>query len=106
MNTNNKKQCLRCSGDMISFGQWSNFMNQALDVQIYICKQCGKLEIFNLHVDDPELDIFDTDSFIPPINNSGFNPNIDNIEQKLCPSCGKLHDIDYPKCPYCEYKGY
>lgn len=25
-----------------------------------------------------------------------------NINQTTCPNCGKKHDIDYPKCPYCK----
>ncbi len=28
----------------------------------------------------------------------------DEIPQRICPQCGKEHDIDYPKCPYCKYK--
>ena len=27
----------------------------------------------------------------------------DQLPQKKCPRCGKNHDFDYPKCPYCEY---
>ncbi len=30
-------------------------------------------------------------------------PN-DQIPQRNCSQCGKEHDIDYPKCPYCKYK--
>ena len=25
------------------------------------------------------------------------------IAQRICPECGKKHDIDYPKCPYCKH---
>ncbi|QAT49944.1 hypothetical protein EQM14_09250 [Caproiciproducens sp. NJN-50] len=25
------------------------------------------------------------------------------IAQRTCPECGKKHDIDYPKCPYCKH---
>lgn len=25
----------------------------------------------------------------------------ETLPQKQCPHCGKLHDFDYPKCPYC-----
>lgn len=25
----------------------------------------------------------------------------DSIQQVICPSCGHVHDIDYPKCPSC-----
>ena len=27
----------------------------------------------------------------------------DKILQRTCPTCGKSHDIDYPKCPYCKF---
>lgn len=27
----------------------------------------------------------------------------DKILQRTCPKCGKSHDIDYPKCPYCKF---
>ena len=25
----------------------------------------------------------------------------DSLPQRQCPACGKQHDFDYPKCPYC-----
>ena len=27
----------------------------------------------------------------------------DEIIKRTCPDCGKSHDIDYPKCPYCKH---
>ena len=27
----------------------------------------------------------------------------DTLPQNTCPQCGKTHDFDYPKCPYCGY---
>ena len=27
----------------------------------------------------------------------------DAIWQRTCPECGKSHDIDYPKCPHCNF---
>lgn len=27
----------------------------------------------------------------------------DQIWQRTCPKCGKKHDIDYPRCPYCHH---
>lgn len=27
----------------------------------------------------------------------------DELPQRTCPKCGKEHDFDYPKCPYCFY---
>lgn len=32
-----------------------------------------------------------------------FDSSIDSIAQTKCPSCGEVHDIDYPKCPNCRY---
>ena len=26
-----------------------------------------------------------------------------NISQVICPTCGTLHDMDYPKCPNCKH---
>ena len=27
----------------------------------------------------------------------------EKLPQKTCPQCGKQHDFDYPKCPYCQH---
>jgi rubrerythrin len=27
-----------------------------------------------------------------------------NITQVTCPNCGRTHDMDYPKCPYCKHR--
>ena len=27
----------------------------------------------------------------------------DRLPQKRCPKCDRLHDFDYPKCPFCKY---
>lgn len=27
----------------------------------------------------------------------------EQIWQRKCPKCGKSHDIDYPKCPFCKF---
>ena len=39
--------------------------------------------------------------------------SLERIEQRIatphtveCPKCGKMHDFDYPKCPYCKYDYY
>ncbi|MDR1703088.1 MAG: DUF6019 family protein [Clostridiales bacterium] len=26
-----------------------------------------------------------------------------DINQVTCPNCGRTHDMDYPKCPYCKH---
>ena len=33
-------------------------------------------------------------------------PDDDIIEQRTCPQCGDVHDIDYPKCPKCKHDYY
>ncbi len=87
--------CLRCHTPMNYIGReeiqlgrtgWilgdlSNLLSGALDVEIYICSKCGKIEFF--HVGEIE--------------------SADVLPQKICPKCGRQHDFDYPKCPYCHY---
>ncbi len=86
--------CLRCNSKMnfiqtekIQLGQmgWllgslSNLVSGALEVDIYSCSNCGKIEMFQSNAEES--------------NNS--------IAQTKCPKCGKSHDIDYPKCPFCK----
>ena len=90
-----KDHCLRCGGMMSSIGvekiqlgqtgwvlgDWPNLLAGALEVEIYVCKQCGKIEFFQTHSIDAG----------------------EGIAQMKCPRCGKKHDIDYPKCPFCKY---
>ena len=87
-------ECLRCGNEMryikreklqlgeMSWilGEASNLLSGALEVDIYVCKSCGKIEFY-----------------VPQsIEN--------NLPQKQCPNCGKTHDFDYPKCPFCKYE--
>lgn len=88
--------CLRCYTDMslirtekLQFGQtgWvlgdlPNLLAGAMEVEIYSCPKCGKLEFF----------LADTKE--------------EGLPQKQCPKCGKRHDFDYPKCPFCQYNYY
>lgn len=30
--------------------------------------------------------------------------NDNSLPQKLCPSCHKKHDFDFPKCPFCGHE--
>lgn len=85
--------CLRCDIPMryirtekLQLGQtgWllgdlPNLLAGALEVELYTCPNCGKLEFF-LAEDKQE-----------------------EIPQIKCPRCGKMHDFDYPKCPFCGY---
>lgn len=89
--------CLRCGTAMqflkverlqlgkTSFllGDWPNLLAGALEVEIYICPSCRKIELFGT----------DGGETVP----SG-------IAQKICPQCGLSHDMDDPRCPRCRYR--
>ena len=89
-------KCLRCGAAMknegretIQLGQtgWllgdlPNLLAGGLDVEIWCCPSCGKLEFFCGREEEP------------------------NLPQKTCPRCGGQHDFDDPKCPYCGYDYY
>ena len=91
-------KCLRCGQEMnhmsdqkIHLGQtgwllgdWPNLLAGALEVSIYVCPSCGKLEFYR--ADHAET------SHAP-----------DHVAQRQCPRCGRMHDMDYPRCPYCKY---
>jgi len=64
-------------------GDLPNLLAGALDVCIYICPTCRKLEFFAMDAEE--------DSTLP---------------KKTCPQCGTVHDFDYPKCPRCKYDYY
>ncbi len=86
-------ECLRCGKQMIFIkreslqlgrtgwllGDFSNLLAGALEVNIYMCEGCGKIEFYS---DEPIEE---------------------ELMQKECPNCGKMHDFDYPKCPFCKY---
>lgn len=93
-----KLSCLRCSAEMVfagmdtlQFGKLSILLNiphysgKKMELEIYTCPNCGKTEFFAPEPPEPET------------QETG-------IPQCRCPSCGKKHDFDYPKCPYCGYK--
>ena len=89
--------CLRCGTEMhfimrerLQLGQtgWllgdlPNLLSGSLKVDIYCCPECGKLEFYRSDSEEIEEE--------------------DHIAQKKCPECGGIHDIDYPKCPYCKH---
>ena len=90
-----KLTCLRCGGDMnyISrekfqlgqtgwvLGDLPNLFAGAMELDVYSCPRCGKVEFYQ--VQEAE--------------------NHDELLQKQCPQCGRMHDFDYPKCPFCKY---
>ena len=92
----NEMNCLRCGEQMqflkrekIQLGETTWFLGDArnlwagaLEVDIYVCENCGKIEFYT-----PEPDAV-----------------INELPQKECPNCGKTHDFDYPKCPFCKHE--
>lgn len=95
--------CLRCGNQMqyvksekLQLGQtgwfWGdipNLMAGALEVDIYICNECGKIEFYQAKVAQEILE-----------------EQEDQIAQIDCPNCGRTHDMDYPKCPFCKHDYY
>lgn len=93
-----KLKCLRCGEDMLFvrredfqlgrtgwiLGDWPNLLAGAMELDVYACKGCGKVELFL-----PEGEIEGGDAGEMP--------------QKKCPKCGATIDFDYPKCPVCKY---
>ncbi len=90
-----KMECLRCKAPMrfiktekIQLGQtgWimgdlSNLISGTMEVDIYSCQECGKIEFFQAEEGIQE----------------------DTMPQVKCPRCGKMHDFYYPKCPFCKF---
>lgn len=85
--------CLRCNSKMnhlgtrkFQLGQTGWFLGDlpnlfagAIEVDIYTCPSCGKIEFF-----------------MPKRSENG-------IAMVTCPKCGHKHEMDYPKCPFCKY---
>ena len=90
-----KTACLRCGGKMspigtekIQLGQaglvmgvLNNIFAGSMEVEIHVCSECSKIEFYA----------------------NSANTYSDALPQNKCPRCGKEHDFDYPKCPFCGY---
>lgn len=117
-----KLECLRGHGAMnhvgrekIQLGQTGFFLGDlpnllagALEVDIYCCPKCGKLEFFvpGVEEDQAERPDLSIDELPPEGNQSIVGVSRDGVPQVRCPNCGKTHDFDYPKCIYCDYDYY
>ena len=66
-------------------GVWPNIWAGSLDVELWGCPRCGKLDLYrgNWSEDSGEED---------------------HMAQTVCPSCGAEHDLDDPQCPNCGAK--
>ena len=122
-----KTKCLRCDARMkfgmqqkfqmgqTSFllGDWPNLMAGALELEVWFCPKCGKVEFFvpgstqNLPVKQPEPVQTEEFDYVGSMVNEGIDAiSKDGMPQKKCPTCGKEHDFDYPRCPYCKHDYY
>ena len=122
-----KTKCLRCDARMkfgmqqkfqlgqTSFllGDWPNLIAGALELEVWFCPKCGKVEFFvpgstqNLPVKQPEPVQNEEFDYVGSMVNEGIDAvSKDGMPQKKCPTCGKEHDFDYPRCPYCKHDYY
>lgn len=92
-----KKRCSNCGRDMeyvsredmqlgrtsFIFGDWPNLLAGALNVEIWECPDCGKLDFYRGDADE---------------EGEG------QMVKTTCPVCGAVHELDDPKCPRCGAK--
>ena len=64
-------------------GDLPNLLAGALEVNIFVCPKCLKLEFFAAEHEVSE-----------------------DLPKKKCPVCGTMHDFDFPKCPNCKHDYY
>ncbi len=101
--------CLRCGtpmeylkkekiqlGEQGGFGgSFNHLIAGSLSVHIFMCPLCGKIEFFDPYV------------FEKGWRTEGIagveSVEEEQIAQVQCPRCGHSHDMDYPKCPFCNY---
>ncbi|MBE6956441.1 MAG: hypothetical protein E7450_03200 [Ruminococcaceae bacterium] len=83
-----KRENVQLGKTGIFSGDWSNIFAGALDVAIFTCPQCGKLELFRGELYEQTQE----------------NLASDHIAQTTCPTCGTRHDLDDPQCPRCRTK--
>ena len=121
-----KRKCLRCDAAMkfgmqqkfqmgqTSFllGDWPNLMAGSWELEVWCCPKCGKVEFFvpgtsNLPVKQPEPVQTEEFDYVGSMVNEGIDAlSKDGMPQKKCPTCGREHDFDYPRCPYCKHDYY
>ena len=116
-------KCLRCGARMnfamqqkflmgeagFLAGDWPHILAGALELEVWFCPDCGKAEFFvpgsrNRTVPREEAEEFD---FVEAMVNESIDYiDMDGMPQKKCPTCGREHDFDFPKCPYCKHYYY
>ena len=121
-----KRKCLRCDAAMkfgmqqkfqlgqtgFLLGDWPNLLAGALELEVWFCPKCGKVEFFvpgssdrpEHHEEAAQSGKFD---FVESVVSEGIDAvSSDGMPQKKCPTCRKEHDFDYPRCPYCKHDYY
>ena len=92
------KKCANCGGNMVFLGEeqiqlgqvglvlghLSNLLSGSLEVELWECPDCGKLDFYRQ-------------------SGSGADDE-GHMAQTTCPTCGREHDLDDPKCPFCGAK--
>lgn len=102
------KKCLRCGGEMVAlgtrtfqlgqvgflFGHMSNLMSGAMELELFACNDCGKVEFYMAELALRKQQREGGDSC----------GATDSIAQVTCPDCGRKYDMDFPRCPSCNAK--
>ena len=86
-------------------GDWGNILAGALDVEIFCCPKCGKLEFYRPEeyvVEPREHENVEIQDLPPEGSAHIVGVSREGIPQVRCRNCGKTHDFDYPRCPYCD----
>ena len=140
---NKDLRCLRCDTKMlfakredIQLGKqsfwhdWNHLLHGSLDVDIYVCPKCGKMEFFAPEVyitrwaesdqktgrstaasdwkaspgTSVAMKCAECGRLVP--QGETYCPVCGEegllIPQIKCPACGSVHDFDDPVCPYCK----
>lgn len=110
----NQLNCLRCGAGMRFIrrekfqldqtgwvlGDLPNLFAGAMEIEIYVCPKCGKLEFFQ-----PGSDKFAGTADEAKTGSGYLPPDApDGLPRKKCPVCGAVLDFDYGRCPYCEHE--
>ena len=90
------RKCVNCGKNMVflgdeqiqlgqvgfMLGHLSNLLSGSLDVEIWECPACGKLDFYRQGSSKPK----------------------EHVGQVICCKCGTRHDLNAPECPGCGLK--
>ncbi len=79
-------------------------MQGGLEVDIYSCPKCGKIEFFWPGILDDQRFEEVLEDLPPDVTQNLVGVSRDGIPQVQCPCCRTKHDFDYPECPKCGYQ--